>query len=136
MALNNDQLNDLRIDLGDMAQAFSDAELQRFAVRTTSAPDGETQLRAIKALCIEGLLNSAAKMHDYVAGATAHKLSQVYKQLQGRYEDYLPALEVTLGGKPQFARATLRAIPHPDRALPGNGGDSPFKPAPGTPGAT
>ena len=118
MPMTAQQLVDLRADMGDVGEAFGDAELHRYWDRTSGAADEYTHLKAVKALMFEGLLNNATKLHDYTAGATGHKLSQIVSNLKDRLKAYEPALEAAMGQKVGMAVAGLRRYPHPTRVLP------------------
>lgn len=118
MPMTAQQIVDLRADVGDAAEAFTDPEISRLWDRTSGAADEYTHLKAVKALMFEGLLNNATKLHDYTAGATAEKLSQIVANLKDRLKAYEPALEAAMGQKTGVAVGALRAYPHQERVEP------------------
>jgi hypothetical protein len=77
VALTNDQLNDLRNDLGDMKKppAFPDDELERLYARTS-----ENYAKTV-VLGIDQLLADAIKFTDYVQNETQEKKSQIKEGL-------------------------------------------------------
>lgn len=118
MTLTAQQLDDIRGDVGDdVALAFSDAEIQRLYDRLAEAPTEAIRLEAVKGLMFERLLNNAAKLHDYTAGAVDEKLSQIVANLERRFGYYRGALEAARGGNRQLSiskvskRATARDWP-------------------------
>lgn len=123
MPLTVQQLLDLRSDLGDLSKPFGDPELSRFYDRVSGAADEASRLEAVKALAIEGLLNSATKLHDYTAGATGEKLSQVRAHLKDRFADYKPLLDAARGQKREFGFVGLRSYPHVTRTVPSDDSD-------------
>jgi len=125
MPMTVQQIVDLRADMGDVSEAFQDPELHRLWDRTSGAADEYTHLKAVKALMFEGLLNNAAKLHDYTAGATSEKLSQIVANLKDRLKAYEPALEAAMGQKTGLSVAGLRAYPHPTRVEPDENGNVP-----------
>ena len=62
MSLSALQLERLRRDLGDVATAFTDVELNDNWDRLTSAPNDDVRFEATKGLCFEQLLNNASKL--------------------------------------------------------------------------
>ncbi len=78
MALSDDQITDLRADLGiqSAGAVFTDAELDRLYTRA----DGDYDLAVVYA--IDQLLMDAAKFNDYTAGSSSEKKSQVFAQLK------------------------------------------------------
>jgi hypothetical protein len=114
------QIVDLRDDIADAKEAFGDPTLQRYWERTSGAADEFTHLNAVKALCYENLLANASLLHDYTAGATGHKLSQVRAHLKDQYARYAPALEAAMGQKREFGFVGLRSFPNADRTEPGD----------------
>lgn len=75
MTLDADELTDIRGDIGDTNNAFSDAELQRLHVRSGGVYP-QTVL-----LAIDQLLANAAKFSDYTQNETQERKSQVFKNL-------------------------------------------------------
>ena len=112
------QLTDIRADVGDSKEAFSDAALQRLWVRVENASSDEVRWDALKASIFEQLLNDSTKVHDYSAGAVSHKLSKVYDQLEKRYKRYEYALNDARGLKRGVAHMKMRNFPHPTRTEP------------------
>lgn len=118
MSLTQQQMRDLRTDLGDVAHAFDDDELSRNWDRLSNAPDEDTRFEAVKGLCFEQLLNSASKMHDYSAGAVDEKLSQIVANLEKRLAYYLPALQAARGEVQQVVVGKLGSRIDPNRYVP------------------
>lgn len=119
MPMTTQQLQRARRDLGDVATAFTDPELDDNWDRLTGAPNNNTRFEAVKGLCFEQLLNSASKLHDYSAGAVDEKLDQVYRHLKERKADYQWALDAAQGEKRQLVIGKLGKRMHPDRYTPG-----------------
>lgn len=118
MALTAQQLSDLRADLGDSATAFSDDELNRNYDRVSGATSEQQRHNATLALCFRQLLASAAKMHDYTAGAVGEKLSQVYDHVRQMYALYEPDLNAALGQNSALLRSVIKKTPHQTRIDP------------------
>ena len=112
------QITDIRADVGDSKEAFSDAELQRLWVRVENASSDEVRWDALKASIFEQLLNDATKMHDYSAGAVGHDLAVVYDHHEKRYNEYKYALNDARGLKRGVAHLKMRNFPHPTRIDP------------------
>lgn len=113
MALTTDQLKDLRADLGDSSSppAFSDTELQRLFART-----GE-DYNATVVLAIDQLLINASKLHDYTAGQTSEKISQVFAQLTEVRKVWASRIEA-MRNKPQVRITRFRQEPPVARETP------------------
>ncbi len=118
------QLTDIRADVGDSNEAFSDVELQRLWVRVENASSDEVRWDALKASIFEQLLNDATKLHDYSAGAVEHKLGKIYDQLEKRYKEYKYALNDARGLKRGVTHLKMRQFPDPDRRVPRDAGSS------------
>jgi len=116
--LTTQQKADLRNDLGDSNSAFTDAELQRNWDRTNGAASDLQHHNATLALSYRQLLASATKLHDYTAGATQEKLSQVRKNLEDMYKLFEPDLEASLGTRAGILRSKVASYPHQTRTLP------------------
>lgn len=123
MPMAAQQIIDLRADMDDAAEVFSDVELSRYWDRTSRAADEFTHLNAVKALMYERLLSGGSKLHDYTAGATSEKLSQIRAHLKDQFERYRPALEAAQGQKREFGFVGLRSYPHPTRTAPSDSED-------------
>lgn len=122
MAITEQQRNRLRADYGDPDKKIfkDDAQIDDIWERLDAASDETTHHRASLALMFEQTLNSAVMMHDYTAGQTGEKLSQVYSQLERRYLSYKPALDVVLGQKSEFATRSIRPRVRQGRPIPGD----------------
>lgn len=118
MSMTSTQRDRIRRDLGDVASAFTDPELDDNWDRLTSAPNDDVRFEATKGLCFEQLLNSAAKLHDYSAGAVDEKLKQVRDNLLERFKYYLPALEAARGQKKQIVVGKLGMRENAERYTP------------------
>lgn len=118
MALTAEQLSDLRADLGDSNTAFTSVELNRNWDRLENAANDLQRHNATLALCFRQLLASASKLHDYTAGATGEKLSQVRKHLQEMYELFADDLEAALGTNANVLKSKVASYPHQTRTLP------------------
>lgn len=112
------QITDIRADVGDTKEAFSDAALQRLWVRVENASSEEVRWDALKAIIFDQLLSDATKLHDYTAGAVQHKLSKVYDQLEKRFKQFKYALDDARGLKRGVAHLKMRNFPHPTRIEP------------------
>lgn len=118
MPMTTQQLQRTRRDLGDVAKAFTDPELDDNWDRLSGAPDDHARFEAVKGLCFEQLLNSASKLHDYSAGAVDEKLDQVYRHLKERKADYQWALDAARGQKKQLVIGKLGKRVNADRYTP------------------
>lgn len=118
MALTAQQLNDLRADLGVDSTIFSDSELERLWDRVSGASNDTQRHEATLALMARQLWTSSAKLHDYTAGQSSEKLSQVVAQLKAVYADFRPALDAALNQRQQFVIGAVRAIPNQRRVQP------------------
>lgn len=118
MSLTTLQIERLRRDLGDVADAFDNAELNDNWDRLTSAPDDAMRFEAVKGLCFEQLLNSSSKLHDYTAGAVGEKLEQVYQHLNERFNYYRPMLEAARGQKSEIVLGKIGKRINPNRYTP------------------
>jgi hypothetical protein len=94
MALSNDQLSDFRADIGDVNNAFSDAEIQRLYVRA-----GENYDEAL-VLGIDQLVSNAVKFSDYTSGESSDKRSQVF--------DHLMTLRTLFKSRASLAKPQVR----------------------------
>jgi hypothetical protein len=120
MALDADQLNDLRHDAGlsddvdkeDGERVFSDAELQRIWTRTDGAATDEDHHFATLGLIFMQLMNNANKLHRYSLLATSESLEQVRAHLKDSFLLYKPYLDAANGTRRrQFVPAELNSIP-------------------------
>lgn len=118
MALTAEQIQDLRNDLGDSSDAFTDPELQRNWDRVSGAPNAWTQYRATLGLCWQQIMAGAAKYHDYEAGAVKEKLSQVYQHAKQMYDEYKGDVEAALSQKRELAISKIGITPHQTRTEP------------------
>jgi hypothetical protein len=118
MALTITQLDDLRADLGVDSTVFTDAELNRLWERTSGAANTAIRYEATLGLAARQLMMSATRLHDYTAGQTSEKLSQVFDHLRKIYELYRPSIEAATGSNRQVAIASYRPVPRQDRDLP------------------
>ena len=119
VTITAEQLSDLRVDMGGVSTSvFDDTEIERYWARMAGATSDTQRHRAVLALMYEYLLANATKLHDYTAGATGEKLSQIYAQLEKQFKKYEPDLLAVEGIGRQFARRRLRAIPRQGREFP------------------
>lgn len=113
-------------DFGDSAGAdnaavavFSADELTEIWDEMEGASSTFVRRRAALAVMFERTLNSATKLHDYTAGETGEKLSQVTANLERRYRDYQPfLLSVMQPAKQTVAFVSLRPRPRQGREKP------------------
>ncbi len=75
MPLSSDQLTDIRADIGDTNNAFSNAELQRLYERASESYEGTVLL------AIDQLLMNASKLADFTSGESSERRSQIFDQL-------------------------------------------------------
>jgi hypothetical protein len=119
MAITAQQIIDLRADIGDTNNTFSDAEIERIWERVSGASNELIQHEAALALMARQLMNNAAKLHDFSVAGDSNRLSQIFEHLKDIYKMYSPSLEIALGVKPvQVAKGLMRGYPHPDRESP------------------
>ncbi len=98
---------------------FSTTELTEIWDDLAAAGSAYVQRRAALAVMFERTLNSATKLHDYTAGETGEKLSQVYSNLEKRYKDYLPdLLAVVRPGRTQVGFVALQPRARQGRETP------------------
>jgi hypothetical protein len=112
------QRADLRADMGDTGNAFSDVELDRIWDRVGGASNDLTRHEAALALMARQLLANAAKLHDITAGQSSEKLSQVYDHLERLYRLYSPSLTAALGTKNEIVIAAIRPARRQHRQYP------------------
>lgn len=101
MPLDADQLTDLRADLADTNNVFSEAELQRAYTRANESYDHA------KVILIEQLVMNAAKFSDYTVGMTSEQRSQVFEHLK----DMLTYFDEKASQSQQVAILGLQAVP-------------------------
>lgn len=119
MSLTPTQETRLRRDFGEgTTQVFTTAELEDIWTRVAAATSEEQQHRAALAIMFEQTLNSAVKLHDYEAGQTSHKLSQVYNHLKDRAAYYAPYLQEVLNQRVELVVRPLRPRARPNREKP------------------
>lgn len=119
MALTASEKTLLLLRFGDTSQTlYTDAELDLFWDTVGGASDTTQRYEAALYMMFESLLNSSTKLHDYSAGATDEKLSQIVKNLQERASQYKPSFDAALNQKADFASLTLRPRPHTYRRPP------------------
>lgn len=126
MSISAQQLADLQADAGldDSESVFTDAELSRIWDRVAGASNETLQHEAALALIFRQLLADATKFHDWKAGASEEKLSQIYDHLKKQYEMYKPSLDNALSRSTEFSMNTLKPRPHQDRTMPANDNSS------------
>jgi len=119
MAITAQELADLQADaaLGTDETVFTDAELSRIWDRVAGTT-GTIQHEAALALVYRQLLADSVKFHDYVAGASSEKLSQIYDHLKAQYAMYKPSLDTALSRSSQFATSVLVSKPNQGRTFP------------------
>lgn len=118
MALTEQQISDLRTDIADVNSAFSEAALNRIWDRVAGARDDNARHEAALGLMARQLLANANLLHDYTAGQSSEKLSQVRAHLKDQYEMYRPALEAALNQKKQFVIGSIAPVPSQVREYP------------------
>lgn len=119
MAITTQQLSDLRQDFGDTKEdVFTDPELSRIWERVAGAATTTVRHEAALALMYRQLLSQANKFHDYTAGSTSEKLSQVRKHIKDSYDMYKSSLDAAMSRQKQMSRTTLRGRKHQERNFP------------------
>lgn len=120
MSITAQQLADLQADsaIGTDESIFTDAEISRIWDRVAGAGSDTIQHEAALALIFRQLLADANKFHDYKAGASEEKLSQIRANLKDQYEMYAPSLETALSRSTQMATGVLTTKPHQERTDP------------------
>lgn len=120
MALTATQLLDLQDDtgIGSDESVFTDAELERIWERVSGASNDTERHDAALYLIYRQLLGSANKLHDYTAGATSEKLSQVRANLREMVNEFKSSYEAATSQQTQFARTVLRKRPNQKRIRP------------------
>lgn len=120
MTLTTQQLIDLQDDsgIGNDESVFTGAELERIWERVSGATTDTARHEASLYLIYRQLLGSANKLHDYTAGATSEKLSQVRANLREMVNEYKPQYEAATSQQTQFARTVLRKRPNQRRTRP------------------
>lgn len=115
---SSDQIADLKADIGDVNDAFSDPEITRIWSRVSGASDANSQHEAALALMARQLMTNAAKLHDFSVAGDSNKASQIFKNMKALYETFKPSLESALGTNQSVARGGLRAVPRQGREKP------------------
>lgn len=120
MSITAQQLSDLQADAGldDSESVFTDAELSRIWDRVSGASNETLQHEAALALIFRQLLADATKFHDWKAGASEEKLSQIYDHLKKQYEMYKPSLDNALSRETEFSMSVLVPKPNQVRTTP------------------
>lgn len=126
MSISSQQLSDLQADAGlDATQTvFTDVELSRIWDRVAGAATETLQHEAALALIFRQLLADATKFHDYKAGASEEKLSQIHDHLKKQYEMYKPALDSALSRSTEFSMNVLKPQGNQERTMPLNENNS------------
>lgn len=108
-----DELSDLRKDIGDVNNAFSEAELDRLFIRAEEyGAVGRDRHWVAMALAILQITTQAARFNDYVLTDNQERRAQVFAQMQAVLTDLkeIPAVNKVLGatagdaGKPVFGK--------------------------------
>jgi hypothetical protein len=120
MSITAQELVDLQADAGLDANetVFTDEELERIWDRTSGASSSTLHHEAALALIFRQLLADANKFHDFKAGATEEKLSQIRANLKDQYEMYKPSLDNALERSSGFSIGVLASKPHQERTFP------------------
>lgn len=109
-AATADQLALVRLNLGALQAAFTDANIQLFwASLATNAPNQTLQYRACVALCYETALAQLVNYHDFTTGNTSDKYHQVFDNAFRMYETFKPALERIMNARTDIAIASMRS---------------------------
>lgn len=92
------ELTDLRNDLGDTTGAFSDEELTRLLERSVDG-SGNAQHYVALAMGIFQLLTQAARFASYVVNEAQERREEIWKNLKGTYDLLLarPDVDAILG---------------------------------------
>lgn len=117
------QICDLRADIGDDGTTFDDDEIIRIWARVQGAENEVRQHEAAVALMARQLMANAAKLVNYRAGAISESRGDVMKNLERLYNLYKPSLDAALGTGRQFAKSAVRAKPRQNRTEPGDFSD-------------
>lgn len=105
--------------VAENSTVFSPDELTEIWDELNGVTNAFNRRRAALAVMFERTLNSAVKLHDYTAGETGEKLSQVVANLEKRYAEYKPYLVDALATKKlTVAFVGLRARPRDGRQGP------------------
>lgn len=122
MSISVQQLADLQADAGldDSESVFTDAELSRIWDRVAGAANATLQHEAALALIYRQLLADANKFHDWKAGASEEKLSQIRANLKDEYERYKPSLDNALSRSTEFSMNVLKPQDNQQRTVPLN----------------
>lgn len=112
------QIDDIRADIGDAGDAFTNDEIIRVWGRISGAPNEITQHEASVALLIRQLMVQSAKLVDIKAGDTEEKLSQLMKNLRTLFDLYKPSLDAVLSDNRQVALMPARAKRRNGRTYP------------------
>lgn len=120
MSITAQQLSDLQADAGldDSESVFTDAELSRIWDRVSGASNETLQHEAALALIFRQLLADATKFHDWKAGASEEKLSQIYDHLKQQYAMYKPSLDNALARESEFSMSVIVPKPNQVRTAP------------------
>jgi hypothetical protein len=118
VTITEQQISDLRSDLGLSSAIFTDEEITRIWERLDGARTEALQYDAAKALMAEQMLNNANKLHDYTVAGDSNKVSQVWDHWNKTYQRYLPSLTRVLGSQVGVAIAGIRPVVRQDREKP------------------
>lgn len=103
------ELSDLRNDLGDTAGAFSVPELTRLLERSQDS-NGDSQHYVALAMGVFQLLTQAARFADYTVNEAQERKSEIWKNLEGTYKLLLlrPDVSAALGPDSSGAGVIVR----------------------------
>jgi hypothetical protein len=118
-----EQIANIRVDLGTIAQAFTDPEIITLWGRVQAARDEVTQHDATLALMVRQALASFADKVDYSTGNTSEKLSQQYDHLMKLWAMYKGALERVQGHAKSVVLGNLRVV-RPAPQMPDDGSET------------
>ncbi len=109
MAITQDEVDDLRADLGDTTSAFSQEELERLLVRSADAAGNSRHFVAL-AYGILQLLNQANRFATYVINEAEERRGEIAKNLRETYKLLLERADVAeeLGNAADGAMQTRR----------------------------
>lgn len=105
MAIDYD---DFRADIGDVNEAFADAEIDKLETRATNRWGADVAYEGARVLAVQQLMANSAKLTDYTANESSEKKSQVFKNLQDMLKLYKADLADKQNELAQAASANAR----------------------------
>ena len=117
-ALTAQQRNMLRLRVGDSGGVFTDTILDTVWDTVSSAVSTTQQIEASLYLMWEMVAAGAVKLHDYKAGQSEEKLSQVFTNAEKMMKKFQSAYDAAVSQRQQVVIAAVRPVENQNREYP------------------